>query len=61
MNKDQVKGRVDAAKGKTKEVVGKVVGNDRLAAEGQLEKAGGKARAGLGDVKAKVKDSLKRD
>jgi len=34
MNKDQLSGRVDQALGKVKEVTGKVVGNDRLEAEG---------------------------
>ena len=34
MNKDQIKGRVEQATGKVKEVAGKVVGNDRLETEG---------------------------
>ena len=39
MNKDQVQGRVEQAKGHIKETAGKAVGNDRLRAEGQLDKA----------------------
>ena len=34
MNKDQVKGRFEEAKGKAKEVAGKVVGNDKLELKG---------------------------
>ena len=30
MNKDQVEGRIDQAKGKVKEVAGKVTGNETL-------------------------------
>ncbi|MGJ7512292.1 CsbD family protein [Variovorax sp. GT1P44] len=39
MNKDQVKGTLDKSKGKVKEAVGKVVGNERLQAEGVADKA----------------------
>lgn len=58
MNKDQVQGRVEQAKGQIKETAGKAVGNDRLRAEGQLDKAGGKIQAGVGDAKEKVKDAV---
>jgi uncharacterized protein YjbJ (UPF0337 family) len=60
MNKDQVKGRVDATKGKAKELAGKATGNGSLEAEGKLEKVGGKTRATLGDAKEKLKDSARR-
>jgi uncharacterized protein YjbJ (UPF0337 family) len=58
MNDDQVKGRVDQAKGAVKEVAGKVVGNPNLEAEGQLDKATGKTQATYGDVKEDVKDTV---
>lgn len=58
MNKDQVQGRVEQAKGAVKETTGKVVGNDRLRAEGKLDKTGGKIQSGVGDVKEKVKDAV---
>jgi uncharacterized protein YjbJ (UPF0337 family) len=60
MNKDQVKGRVEQAKGSVKEATGKVVGNDNLQAEGQIDKAAGKAQATYGDVKENVKDAVKK-
>ena len=58
MNKGQVKGRVKEAKGKIKEVAGKLVGNERLEAEGKVQKIVGKAEAKFGDVKKNVKDAL---
>ncbi len=60
MNKDQVKGRVDQAAGKAKEVAGRVVGNDRLQAEGLTEKIKGKTQAVYGDTKENVKDAVKK-
>ena len=58
MNKDQVKGRVEEAKGSIKEAAGKVVGNPNLRDEGTLDKAAGKAQAGFGDAKEKVKSAI---
>ena len=58
INKDQVKGRVTEAKGKIKEVAGKLVGNPTLEAKGKVQKIAGKAQAKFGDVKSDVKDSI---
>jgi len=58
MNKDQVKGRVTEATGAIKEAAGKLVGNEKLTAKGQVQKAIGKARAKFGDVKKDVKDAI---
>ena len=60
MNKDQVKGRAEQVKGAVKEATGKVVGNDRLKTEGQLDQAAGKVQAGFGDLKEDVKDAVKK-
>lgn len=38
MNKHQVTGRVEEAKGAIKEAAGKLVGNEKLQAEGAIEK-----------------------
>jgi len=59
MNKDQVKGRVNEAKGKIKEAAGGLVGNERLKAKGKVQKTLGKAQAKYGDVKQDVKDAIK--
>jgi uncharacterized protein YjbJ (UPF0337 family) len=60
MNKDQVKGRVNEAEGKIKEVAGKLVGNETLEAKGKVQRVLGKAQAKFGDVKQDVKDANKR-
>lgn len=59
MNKDQVAGRVEEAKGKLKEVTGKVVGNEKLEGEGVADQAAGKVQKTYGDVKEKTKDAIK--
>jgi uncharacterized protein YjbJ (UPF0337 family) len=59
MNKDQVKGRVKESEGKTKEVTGKLVGNETLEAKGKVQKILGEAQAKFGDVKQGMKDSKK--
>ena len=58
MNKDQVKGRVEEAKGSIKETTGKAVGNPNLQNQGTVDKAAGKVQAGYGDAKEKVKDAI---
>lgn len=58
MNKDQVKGRVEEATGKVKEIAGKVVGNKDLELEGAVQGIGGKAQAAVGDLKADIKKAV---
>ncbi|GAQ31249.1 MULTISPECIES: CsbD family protein [Ralstonia] len=60
MNKDQVKGRLQEAKGKIKEVAGKVTGDEKTQLKGNIEKNIGKARATMGDVREEVKKTLDR-
>jgi uncharacterized protein YjbJ (UPF0337 family) len=60
MNKDQVKGRVEEAKGKIKEVAGRTVGNPDLEDRGTIQKVGGTVQKNYGDLKEDVKDSLKK-
>jgi uncharacterized protein YjbJ (UPF0337 family) len=57
MNKDQVKGRVQEAKGKVKEVAGKAVGNRRVEAEGDAEQLAGKVQKTYGDAKNELSKS----
>lgn len=59
MNKDQVNGRAETAKGAVKEAAGKLVGNERLTAEGKVDKAAGKVQSTAGDVKNKVGNAVK--
>ena len=58
MNKDQVKGRYEEAKGKVKEVAGNIAGDTELEIEGNIQKNLGKVQAGVGDVKEDIKKSL---
>jgi uncharacterized protein YjbJ (UPF0337 family) len=59
MNKDQVKGHIEEAKGKVKEVAGNLVGNDDLELKGKIQKSGGKVQAAYGDLKEDLKDARK--
>lgn len=61
MNKDQVAGRVEEAKGKLKEVAGNVTGSEKLKTEGLVDQAAGKVQKTYGDVKEKTKDALQSD
>jgi uncharacterized protein YjbJ (UPF0337 family) len=55
MNKDQIKGRVEEAKGKLKEAIGVIQGDDALEAEGNIQKNLGKIESEFGDLKHKIK------
>lgn len=54
MNKDQISGRVEEAKGKLKEAAGKVTGSGKLQAEGMVDQAAGKVQKTYGDAKNQV-------
>ncbi|MFB7831157.1 CsbD family protein [Streptomyces sp. NPDC056056] len=45
------KGRTDKIKGKAKEAVGKVTGNDRMKVEGKMDQVEGKAKEAASDAK----------
>jgi uncharacterized protein YjbJ (UPF0337 family) len=49
--KDKVKGTFHDAKGKVKEMAGKITDNPKLEAEGKVEKIAGKAQKKIGQVK----------
>lgn len=55
MNKDQSSGRISEAKGKVKEVAGRIVGNDKLELKGKIQNTAGKVQAAFGDAKADLK------
>ena len=60
MNKDQVEGRAEQLKGAIKETAGKVVGNEKLKAEGTADKVVGKVQADVGDAKEAIKDAVNK-
>ncbi len=51
MDKDRIKGSAQQAKGKLKEVAGKVTGDAKLESEGKADKAAGKVRNAIGGIK----------
>ena len=55
MNKEHIKGAADQAKGAIKDAAGKLTGDQKLQAEGKLDKAKGAARKAVGDVKDAIR------
>jgi len=58
MNKDRVEGSLEQAKGKVKEVTGKVTGDSKLETEGQADQISGKVKNTVGGFKDSVKEAL---
>ena len=58
MNKDRIQGSAEQAKGKVKEIAGKVTGDAKLESEGKAEKAAGKIQNTVGGIKDAVKEAL---
>jgi uncharacterized protein YjbJ (UPF0337 family) len=54
--KDKVEGTFHDAKGKVKEMAGKVTDNPKLEAKGKAEKIAGKVQKKVGQVKKVLKD-----
>jgi uncharacterized protein YjbJ (UPF0337 family) len=57
-NKNERDGKVDQAKGKIKQAVGTLTGNDELKAEGQVDETAGKVKAAVGATTHKVGDAI---
>jgi uncharacterized protein YjbJ (UPF0337 family) len=53
MDKDRIKGSAEQAKGKVKEVAGKVTGDAKLESEGKADKAAGKIRNVVADLRTR--------
>ena len=58
MNRDEMKGKMQKAKGFAKEKAGELIDDADLEAEGKLERAGGELREGFGKAKRKVKEGI---
>ena len=58
MNKDRIQGSAEQAKGKIKEVAGKVTGDTKLETEGKADQVAGKVQNTIGGIKDKVKETL---
>ncbi len=57
-NKDEVEGKLDQVKGKTKETIGRALNDDELEAEGHADHAGGKVQEGFGTARRKVGEAI---
>ena len=57
-NRDEVEGKLDQAKGKTKETVGRVLDDRELENEGKADNAGGKVQEGFGTARRKVGETI---
>jgi uncharacterized protein YjbJ (UPF0337 family) len=55
MQKEHIEGATQKGVGAVKEGVGKAVGNDKLRAEGMVDKAAGAAKIAAGDTKDTLK------
>lgn len=60
MNKHQIEGRMDQAKGKVKEVAGKLIRSDKLQVRGLADQAAGRIQATYGDARDAVRSSARR-
>ena len=59
-NKTERAGKVDQAKGKVKQVVGTLTGNDELKAEGQVDETVGNVQAAVGRARRKTGNAITR-
>ena len=57
-NKDEVKGKLDQAKGGMKETAGRVLNDRELENEGTADRAGGELREGFGTARRKVGEAV---
>jgi uncharacterized protein YjbJ (UPF0337 family) len=63
MDKEHIKGTAQKAEGSVKDAVGKIIGDEKLQAEGKADKVEGAGRQSVGDIKDAgrgVADAVKR-
>jgi uncharacterized protein YjbJ (UPF0337 family) len=58
MDRDEIKGKAEKAKGFVKDKAGEVMNDPTLEAEGEVERAGGEVREGFGAAKRKVREGI---
>jgi uncharacterized protein YjbJ (UPF0337 family) len=56
MDREHVKGAADKVKGAVKDTAGKITGDEKMQAEGKMDKAKGEAHKTAGDVKDTARD-----
>ncbi len=58
MNKDELDGKTEAVKGRVKQGVGDLTGDDKLHDEGVADEAAGNAQEGFGKARRKVGEAI---
>jgi uncharacterized protein YjbJ (UPF0337 family) len=58
MNRDEIKGKAEKAKGYVKDKAGELLNNPDLEAEGEMDQASGTARETVGRAKRKVREGI---
>ena len=58
MNRDEIKGKAEKAKGYVKDKAGEILNDPELEAEGEIERATGTAREAVGKAKRKVQEGI---
>ena len=58
MNRDEIKGKAQKAKGYVKDKTGQIFNDPQLEAEGELERAVGTVREEFGHAKRKVQEGI---
>ena len=57
-NRDEMEGKFDQVKGKTKEGIGRALDDNELEAEGRAEHTGGNVKEGFGKARRKVGEAI---
>jgi uncharacterized protein YjbJ (UPF0337 family) len=58
MDRDEIKGKAEKAKGYVKDKAGELINDPELEAEGEAERAAGTVREGYGKAKRKVREGI---
>ena len=58
MNRDEIDGKLDRAKGEVKQAIGHATNDERLHDEGVADEASGKIQEGFGEARRKVGDAI---
>ena len=58
MDKDRIEGAAKKVKGSVKEAAGELTGDEKLKAEGKMDKAAGKAQNAVGGMKDAARDAF---
>jgi uncharacterized protein YjbJ (UPF0337 family) len=58
MNRDELEGKLDRAKGEVKQAFGHATDNERLHDEGVVDETSGKIQEGFGQARRKVGDAV---